>query len=270
MGEVVSDQITLPGLATAKPSNLKYPKSLAVLKTTGNSDWNVGDTLLDESGPPSLSGAHDGSKKIFEEIVAEATAVDGHCPLSATALSRRRTVSFNFPPECRRSEYPWAIHDAAGSPDKLENALASLTECKTAVTRDAVREVLKDLNRQAKGNQRRIRIMEAEQAAREASEAIETIRRTRPDDFDNAMKKREKAFARLEKIKGPPPAPKVSLSALSRKAAKATALAADLENDLLGTVQQLSPTERASLEKKFAEATAAWTACQRVFATSPA
>jgi hypothetical protein len=99
---------------------------------------------------------------------------------------------------------------------------------------------------------------------------LKRFRRTRPDDFDNAMKKREKAFVRLEKIKGPPPATKVSLSALSRKADKATALAADLENDLLGTVQQLSPTERASLEIKFAEATAAWTACQRVFATSPA
>ena len=83
MDEVVSDQTTLPSLATAKPSNLKYPKSVAVLKTASNSDWFVGDTLLGELGPPSLSGAHDGSKKIFEEIVAEATAVDGHCPLSA-------------------------------------------------------------------------------------------------------------------------------------------------------------------------------------------
>ena len=270
MSEVVSDETTLPSLATAKPSNLKYPKSVAVLKTAGNSDWFVGDTVLSELGPPSLSGAHDGSKKIFEEIVAEATAVDGHCPLTATALSRRRTVSFNFPPECRSSEYPWVIHDAAGSPDKLEKALASLTECKTAVTRDAVREVLKGLNRQAKENQRRIQIMAAEQAAREADEAIETIRRTHPDDFGDAMKKREKAFARLEKIKGPPWAPKVSLSALSRKADKATALAADLENHLLGTVQQLSSTERESLEKKFAEVTAAWTACQQVFAPSSA
>jgi hypothetical protein len=110
--------------------------------------------------------------------------------------------------------------------------------------------------------------MEAEQAAREADEAIETIRRTRPDHFGNAMKKREKAFARLEKIKGPPPESKVSLSDLSRKADKATALAADLENGLLGTVQQLSSIERANLEKKIAEVTAAWTACQRVFAPS--
>jgi hypothetical protein len=270
MSEVASDQTTLPSLATAKASNLKYPKSVSVLKTASNSDWFVGDSLLGELGPPSSSGAHDGSKEIFEEIVAEATAVDGHSPLSATALSRRRTVSFNFPPESRRSEYPWAIHDAAGSPDKLEKALASLTECKTAVTRDAVREVLKRLNGQAKEDQRRIRITESERAAREADEAIETIRRTRPDDFDNALKKREKVVARLEKIKLPPPTLKVSLSALSRKADKAAALAADLENDLLGTVQQLSSIERASLEKKFAEVTAAWTACQRVFAPSPA
>ena len=70
MSEVVSDQTMLPSLAIAKPSNLKYPKSVAVLRTAGNSDWIIGDTWPRKSGTPSLSGTHDGSKKIFEEIVA--------------------------------------------------------------------------------------------------------------------------------------------------------------------------------------------------------
>jgi hypothetical protein len=107
---------------------------LAAVRDLDSSNWEIGDALLAECGPPGNN-----------EILRKASAYlleEGGVEYDVERLSELRRVAYAFPVSERRAEYCWVIHREAGSPEMLAWIIAG-TPKGTVIDLRHVKEVVR-------------------------------------------------------------------------------------------------------------------------------
>jgi hypothetical protein len=124
-----------------KMAKLKYPNTIAAIKSAERSQWEIGDALLEECGPPSDQGIQDGSREKLAEAYEEIKEQLGDDESwSIRYLAQLRQVAFSFPERCRR-HLSWRTHLEAGDPDILDEIIKS-APARTKITRDYVNNIM--------------------------------------------------------------------------------------------------------------------------------
>jgi hypothetical protein len=111
---------------------IEFPLTLAAVQAGDKSQWNIGNALLKEI-EPSKTGVND---KSFKKFVAcsEMLASQGF-NLSPSTLRNLRDVTAAFPAARRRGGVGVSIHQAAGTPDNLDQAIEALEKLRKPINR---------------------------------------------------------------------------------------------------------------------------------------
>jgi hypothetical protein len=130
-----------------------FKKTIAAVQKRERCNWEIGDALIDECGPPSEHGVQDGSHAALKAAAAaiEAAKVEGY---TANYLARLRIVSFNFPKRVRRpNSLSWEVHASAGTPEMLDVIVEAAG--KKPVTQTVARTMRKAIDEQQDRKRRR-------------------------------------------------------------------------------------------------------------------
>ena len=100
-------------------TDYKYPKTIAAVQKRDRSQWEIGDALIRECGPPPLERQHDKSLARMEAAAAEIETlkIEGY---TVSYLSKLRIVSHNFPTAQRNRNVCWNVYYSAGTPEMLD------------------------------------------------------------------------------------------------------------------------------------------------------
>jgi hypothetical protein len=105
----------------------KFPRALAASQKGQCALWELGDAVLSECGVPPEHGVNDGSRAALQACAEELLELGG-VEFTAHYLSKARQVAYNFPPESRVGLLAFAVHQVAGSPEKLKNIVEAVPE----------------------------------------------------------------------------------------------------------------------------------------------
>jgi hypothetical protein len=93
-----------------------YLLTLASVKKSDTSFWEISDALVAECGPP-------GDNELLRAASAHLFEHGGY-EYDVPTLSALRRTAYAFPPADRRHELSWSTHRAAGSPEMLAVIIA--------------------------------------------------------------------------------------------------------------------------------------------------
>jgi hypothetical protein len=136
----------------------KYPQLVAAVQAWQAVPWAIGDALLKEFGPP----VNLGSGRCHDDLLTIRDAAEEMLQLGFTGeefgvrqdpdnllswrlegwLVKARDVAYQFPPDKRQPDLPWAVHSAAGHPGVLTQTMKDAPKG-TRITVDYVRAMLK-------------------------------------------------------------------------------------------------------------------------------
>src|SRR5882724_3451261 len=119
-----------------------FPKTIGLIKARENSQWAIGDALIEECGESSTQGGKDGSRELIAKVASEVAEL-GFEGYSLEYMARLRTVSGQFSKESRDSLLPWSFHRNAGSPEMLNKIKARALKDKKKITRDYITDTRK-------------------------------------------------------------------------------------------------------------------------------
>ena len=125
---------------------MKFPKILAAARQIELDQWQLGEALIEECGPPASAGGFHGgfaAQNQDDSLLCEASEfLRGYgLEYSQPYLSLLRSTAFNFKGRDRKSNLSWSVHKEAKTADNLRTVLA--TEPKP--TRDLVREKVREM-----------------------------------------------------------------------------------------------------------------------------
>jgi len=116
-----------------------------------NQQWEIGDALIEDCGPPSTHGVNDNSRAIIYQIVEE--LADNGVERTAEHLSRLRQAAYNFPKDRRIPGFSWSVHYVAGSPTMLAEIIRMAGKRK--LTKQFATELKELIERQQEEEERR-------------------------------------------------------------------------------------------------------------------
>jgi hypothetical protein len=112
------------------------PHTVAAFRKFNQSQWEIGNALVLEVGPPSTKGVSDGSSSTLRKVAEEVFKQTGIKP-TPQYLSRMRQTAHRFLPEVRNHHVgiSWAVFDTVRSLKelKLVIVLAKKEEVKVTV-----------------------------------------------------------------------------------------------------------------------------------------
>jgi hypothetical protein len=115
---------------------VKCPRTIAGFRRYNQSQWEIGDALVAEVGPPSSKGVSDGSAATLRKVAEKVFEQTGMKP-SPQYLARMRATAHRFPPEIRNNHVgiSWAVFELVGSPKELKRviSLAKKEEAKVTI-----------------------------------------------------------------------------------------------------------------------------------------
>jgi len=115
----------------------KYPLMRAAARKVRNAQFEFGDAILLECGPPSADGVNDGSLQKLKEA-QDIIFKEENFGITLNTLLGYREIAYKFPKDKRRNMC-WSHHCDAGSPEVLDNVIAAVGDEKN-VTRDIIRK----------------------------------------------------------------------------------------------------------------------------------
>lgn len=125
----------------------EFPKTLAAARNAEKSQWNIGDAILEECGPPGEDNSNNGSwQKI--EAASKALHLEG-LEYAANSLRIYRDVCYSFPLARRLASVSFSVHVEAGSPEMLNKIIAEL-EHGERLTLALSREISKEIRNKSK------------------------------------------------------------------------------------------------------------------------
>ena len=182
-----------------------YPRTLAAVKKSENAQWEIGDALIAEIGPPPKSSVVDGSRKKLE-VVAKELQANGF-DYQVDTLLDLRNIAAAFPPRSRLPALGFSLHQTARNPETL-NAIVEGAPRGKKITRLYIREVVAA---QALAHLRELeaekerRAHNAEIARREREAAEDAARKATSASERRAAEERAAAASkRLEQNRVPP------------------------------------------------------------------
>ena len=182
-----------------------FPRTLAAVKKSENTQWEIGDALIAEVGKPPSPSVQDGSFKKLEACAKELLANGFDYQL--ITLSNLRRIAFLFPAGRRRQAYGFDLHRAAGNPEIFDTIIGSApknTKVTLAYIEDWKRAQELTHLRELEAEKKR-RAHNAELAQREREEAQEQARKATSASERKAAQERETAAHRREQENRLPP-----------------------------------------------------------------
>jgi hypothetical protein len=227
--------------------------------------WIIGKAFVTELGPPSTNGKRDGSRAKIQEIYDEIVETLGACDYDVTTLVKMWHVAYRFSDNRRRHGLSWSVHEAAGSPEVLEEISAAHpgVELTRKIVR-AYRATQDQAARQARAAAENAARQDRAAAKAAEQEALATLRTAETEEArEAALRQRvaaqaqnRAAFQILCHLPAAPAErakPKTTL-----KMALAACQAVEKAAARLAMIQKLKPEEQATLSAKIAEVTTAW------------
>jgi hypothetical protein len=126
----------------------EFPKTIGLIKARENSQWAIGDALIEECGESSTQGTiNDGSRELIAVLAKELEelGLEGY---TIGHLASLRNISSKFPANSRESALPWTFHRDAGSPEMLRKILERVTKQGKRITRIYITETRKAIEKE--------------------------------------------------------------------------------------------------------------------------
>jgi polyhydroxyalkanoate synthesis regulator phasin len=104
-------------------AKLKFPKTIAAVKSAESSPWVIGKALCDECpvGDSGVkTGSHDRLQEVADEIMQECPNAEGY---SISHLQKLRRVAKNFEGCSNRAACSWFTCRVAGTPERLQKVV---------------------------------------------------------------------------------------------------------------------------------------------------
>lgn len=96
----------------------EFPKSLEAAKASNNSQWPLGDALIEECSTPGPNGVRDESR---EKLVRCAKELENNgIDFTAEYIRQIRRTAANFTPGTRIPGVPFTVHRYMGNPERLQ------------------------------------------------------------------------------------------------------------------------------------------------------
>lgn len=127
---------------------MKFPKTLAAVKSAEKNLWEIGDAVLAECGEPSKDGVKNGSSEKIS-LAASVLSENGF-DYSENTLRIYRDTAFNFPPASRLAGISFAVHQETYNPETLKAVMSrlkpgeKLTKAKTRNIIDQIEDEKED------------------------------------------------------------------------------------------------------------------------------
>lgn len=181
-----------------------YPLTLAAAKKNEGSLWEIGDALLKECPIDGVPG------KLVE--ACEYLQANG-CDYDLPWLSRLRQVAYAFPPNSRRKELAFKVHEQAGSPAMLTaivKGAKGITVTKRVAEkivqriRDHEERVRREAFERATAKREAAEAKEREKLARAKQATTEKERKERQAEHREAVEQTRKAREAQQEAKVPP------------------------------------------------------------------